>query len=280
MVRVETIFSDLLGRERDLYIFTPPGYRRHGARTYPVLYLQDGQNVFSREGTWPVRWDADGTAARLIRRRRIEELIIVGIANSEWRDDEYTPTEDALEGAGGLADLYLRHLVEEVKPFIDGNFRVRPFREDTAIGGSSLGGLLALYAAMTYPHYFSKVAALSPSLWWDDQVILKWATEWEVDPAGFKLWLDMGWWEGDDEEETAEAGEGETEEEEEEEEEEGREEVDPVDEARVLCDILVEKGFRRGRNLRYFEDADGTHDELAWGRRFGKALTFLFGRGR
>ncbi len=264
MVRVETIFSDLLERERDLYIFLPPGYRRRGSRTYPVLYLQDGQNVFSREGTWHIRWDADGTAARLIRRRRIEELIIVGVANSEWRDDEYTPTEDATEGAGGYADLYLRHLVEEVKPFIDENFRVRPFREDTGIGGSSLGGLLALYAAMTYPHYFGKVAALSPSLWWDDQVILKWAAEWEVDPADFRIWLDMGWWEADEED-----GE---------EEEDGREEVDPLLEARALRDILVDKGFRRGRNFRYFEDAEGTHDELAWGRRFGRALTFLFGK--
>lgn len=258
MVEVETLFSEVLDCERDIYIFTPPDFSRRRSQRYPVLYMQDGQNIFSREGTWHIRWDVDGTAARLINRGKIEELIIVGVANSEWRDDEYTPTVDEGEESGGLADPYLRFLVEEVKPYIDQNYPVRPFREDTGIAGSSLGGLLSLYAAMTYPEYFGKVAAMSPSLWWDDHVILKMATEWEVDPTEMKIWLDMGFFE-DDPEEAEE------------------EDVDPLEEAAALCEILKEKGFRRGRSLRYFEDKSGTHDEIAWGRRFSKVLRFLYG---
>jgi predicted alpha/beta superfamily hydrolase len=262
MIRIEKIHSEHLDGDREIYIFLPPGYNRKKQIRYPVLYMQDGQNIFSKYGGDMPRWNLDLTAMKLIRTRKIPEMIIVGIANSEWRDMEYTPTQDLSEGTGGYADHYLKFLIDDVKYFIDTRFRVLPFRESTGIGGSSLGGLLALYAAFTHPEYFSRVAALSPSLWWDDHVILDMARQWEINPVDMKIWLDMGLYE---------------EEEEEGEEDDNEEWVHPMEESRTLREILKSKGFRRGTNLKYFEDYHGFHNEFSWGSRMDKVLKFLFG---
>jgi len=254
MIEVYTFESEYLSNERDIYIFLPPSYGE-SEENYPVFYMQDGQNIFSEYGEGPWRWNMDETALELIEKDLIEEIIIVGIANTEWRDEEYTPSVDENEGSGGYGDLYLSFLIDEVKSYIDDTFRVRPFREDTAIGGSSLGGLLSLYAAMEHPEYFGKIAAMSPSIWWDYQIILTMAEEWEVDPEDMKIWLDMGVHEKDEEDE-----------------------IDPVEESDILCEILKSKGFKRGKNLRYYKDYRGEHNEFFWGKRMGKVLKFLFGK--
>jgi len=261
MIETRTFYSEYLGEERNIYIFLPAGYGEDPDKTYPVLYMQDGQNIFSHygENATKIKWNLDKTAGKLIKKGFIEEIIIVGIANSEWRDDEYTPTQDDSEGSGGYADIYLKFLIEEVKDYIDENFAVRPFREDTAIGGSSLGGLLALYAAIVYPQYFGKVAAISPSIWWDDNIILDMAEEWDVETEDMQIWLDMGLYEIDEEE--MEAGE-----------------PHPFEGSRELCEILKDKGFILGQNFHYYEDYWGAHDEISWGRRMKKVLGFLFGQ--
>lgn len=328
MVHVETIYSDHLKDERRIYIMTPPGYDDDPERTYPVLYMQDGQNIFSEHREGPLCWDVDTTAQSMMADGKIEEIIVVGIANSEWRDDEYTPTVDDKEGTGGYADLYLHFLIEEVKGFIDSNYRVRPFREDTGIVGSSLGGLLSLYAAITYPDFFGKIGVISPSLWWDNEIILQMAKEWNMNPEEMKIWIDMGMREADEEEEEEEEEEESTAEQEEDEEEdddedkaeseedlsalgyevdgeesaedaeedpeedaeeddsdddqaedaeEDTDDADPLQEARELIAILQDKGFVSGKNLLYFEDYWGYHDEISWGNRFGMVLSFLYG---
>lgn len=255
MIEVYDFYSEYLEEERTIYIYLPPGYEEDEEKTYPVLYMQDGQNIFSDYGEGSMNWRLDETAEELIEEGKIEELIIVGISNSAWRDDEYTPTVDENEGTGGYADIYLQFLIDEVKSHIDSNYRVRPFREDTCVGGSSLGGLLSLYAAISHPEIFGKIAAISPSIWWDNRVILDMAEEWDVEPADMKIWLDMGIYEGDEEDE---------------------DEVDPLEESDILCEILKAKGFKRGKNLRYFTDYDGSHDEFSWGKRAGRILLFLF----
>ncbi len=257
MIEVYTLVSETFEEIREIYIYLPPGYEEDEEKTYPVFYMQDGQNIFSGYGEGPGKWDMDLVADELIEEERIKELIIVGISNSNWRDEEYTPTFDEGEESGGYADLYLDFLLQEVKEYIDNNYRVRPFREDTAIGGSSLGGLLALYAGITCPEYFGKIAAISPSIWWDNQVIMDMAEEWDVDPQDMKIWLDMGRYENDEDDE---------------------DEADPLEQADMLCEILKSKGFKRGRNLRYFTDYKGTHDEYSWGKRIGKVMSFLFGK--
>jgi len=173
---------------------------------------------------------------------------VVGVYNAgEHRVDEYTPTPRPDRGGGGQADEYGRMLVEELKPFIDATYKTFPEAANTAIGGSSLGGLLTMHLGLRYPTAFGKLAVLSPSVWWDDRVILR-----EVDALAHKLpqriWLDAG---------TREGG-------------------DVIADSRRLRDALVDKGWVAGKDLMYFEADGGEHNEHSWAARVGQVLEFLF----
>jgi enterochelin esterase-like enzyme len=238
--------------ERDLLVYLPPGYEESPRRRYPVFYLQDGQNLFD-PATAFIRgrdWRADVTADRLIRARAIEPLILVGIEHGgERRLDEFTPTEDRRRGGGGKADLYGRALVEEIIPFINFHYRARAGREHVALGGSSLGGLASLYLGLKYPRVFGMLAVLSPSVWWDDRVILKHVAGLRSRPQT-SIWLDSGTLEGDQE----------------------------LVHIRQLRDALARKGWVTGEDLHYAEVRGARHEERAWGRRFGAVLRYLFPR--
>src|SRR5215213_5718683 len=173
--RHEQFHSLYLEHDRDVLVWLPPGYdgsdgRSDGRSTnvrYPVLYMHDGQNLFEPHTAFQKgeHWKVGETATELIEAGRIEPLIIVGIYNTgEARIDEYTPTDDAKLG-GGHADDYGRMIIEELKPLIDRTYRTQPAR--TGLAGSSLGGLASLHLGFTHPQVFSRIAALSPSVWWD-----------------------------------------------------------------------------------------------------------------
>jgi predicted alpha/beta superfamily hydrolase len=235
---------------RDLLVYLPPGYEADGERRYPVLYMQDGQNLFG-DAASPFSgqgWDLDRTATRLILAGAIEPLIIVGIPNAgERRGDEYTPTHDAERAVGGRGDQYGRMLVEEVKPFVDRAYQTHPGPETTALGGSSHGALIALHLGLTYPHVFGKLALLSTSVWWDQQVILR-AVQALPSKLPLRIWLDVG----------------------------TEERPDTVQGARLLRDALIARGWSLGRDLDYFEALGAGHDEGAWAARCDRFLTFLF----
>jgi len=113
----ERFRSRFLPHERTILVYLPPGYKARAARRYPVLYLQDGQNVFDKATSIGEEWHVDETAQALIERGEIEPLIVVAIYNTgEHRIDEYAPTKVPEKGGGGSADLYGRMLVEELKP--------------------------------------------------------------------------------------------------------------------------------------------------------------------
>ena len=156
--------SEILDNERTIYVYTPPDYDEGDAR-YPVLYLQDGQNLFDpAKAAFGVEWKAGETADALLEQGKIEPVIIVGISNTPQRAEEYTPPG---MGVPGRADEYVEFMTDELKPFIDENYRTRADEPaDTGIGGSSLGGLVSLYACMERPDVFGKCAALSPAVWW------------------------------------------------------------------------------------------------------------------
>lgn len=290
MVITKTIDSEKLNGERELYIYLPPDYNENEDRYYPCLYMQDGQNLFSEVGDSPYgKWYVDTTADSLIEEGKIEPLIVVGVANSEWRDYEYTPTYDEGEECGGYADIYLEFITEELIPFINENFRVIPEREYTSICGSSLGGLLSIYALMNYPDVFSGSAALSPSIWWDNRYILDYVENWNYEDQDLKLWVDMGWYEnegdvddddddadGDDEIYSGEDGGIEPEDPDEEQEDSSSENVESIYDTRELYDILEEKGFTQGDNFYYYEDPWGFHNEDSWAGRMEMILKFLF----
>ena len=141
---------------------------------YPVLYMQDGQNLFDPDRAFipGQHWRLDSAAEEAVAERTAEPMIIIGVDHAgPGRIEEYTPTRDKKRSAGGKATDYTRMLIEELKPLIDSGYRTKS--DQTAIGGSSLGGLVSLYAGLTRPDVFKRIAAMSPSVWWDDRAILQ-----------------------------------------------------------------------------------------------------------
>ena len=244
----DNFHSRYLEQDRTVIVYLPPNYDPEEAIRYPVLYLHDGQNVFDRATSFGEEWHVDESAQDLISAGEIEPLIIVGIYNTgEHRVDEYTPTPQAHQGRGGHANDYGRMLVEELKPFIDTTYKTLPGAASTAMGGSSLGGLLTMHLGLRYPTVFSRLAVLSPSVWWDERVIVR---EVEALPAWLpiRIWLDAGTAEG----------------------------VDTLVNARALRDALVAKGWTIGDDLAYLEAQGGEHNEQSWGARVDHVLKFLF----
>ena len=252
--RHDGFHSEFLSHDRDVLVWLPPNYESSSGTPvltprYPVLYMHDGQNLFEPETAFQKgeHWRLGETAAELIDAGVITPLIIVGIYNTgEHRKEEYTPTRDARLG-GGKAEDYGRMIVEELKPFIDRTYRTRPEAEHTGMGGSSLGGLVTLYLGFTYPLVFSRLAVLSPSVWWNWRAILKTVRQARAKPRS-RIWLDMG---------TAEGRRG-------------------LDDARLLKAALVGLGFSAGVDLHYAEYEGATHTELAWAERVGPMLRWLF----
>ena len=246
--RHERFRSRFLRNQRDLIVYTPPGYAEQTARRFPVLYLHDGQNLF--DGTTSFipgqDWHVGQTADACINSRAVEPLIIVGMYNTKARVREYTPTPVPKLG-GGRADRYARFLVEEVKPFVEREYRVLPGVRDTGIGGSSLGGLVSLYLGLKHPSIFGKIAALSPSVWWNQLFIHRFVGATSVARRP-RIWLDIGTREG----------------------------------ARMVAyverfrDILLQKGWRLEQDLHYERVEGAEHNEAAWAQRVGPFLQFLY----
>lgn len=237
---------------RHVRVWLPKQYAAAQHRRFPVLYLLDGQNVFSPETAFAgVAWHADETAQRLADRKRIEPVILVGIDNSgRHRTDDYTPVP--FHGRGGHADDFGRMLTDEIKPFVDAHYRTLPHREHTAIAGASLGGLFALHIAFTRPDVFASVAALSPTVWWGNGELLRRVAALR-ERAPLRVWIDIG-----------------------------KREAPPLRQhVRGLSELLLAKGWQKSRvtrraTLRHAEVARGRHDEVSWGKRFDRVLKFLF----
>jgi predicted alpha/beta superfamily hydrolase len=235
--------------ERNLLVYTPASYGRSDAR-YTVIYMQDGQNLFDPRTSFAGDWGLNGALAWASRRGA--ETIVVGIPNrGTARIDEYTPFVDPKIG-GGQGERYLDYVINRVKPLIDERFRTQSDVRHTGIAGSSLGGLISLYAYFQYPEVFGFTAALSPSLWFANGAILDLVDLSSRPPGGGRVYLDVGLKEG----------------------------PAHVALARRLRDLLVSKGYDLRGNLRWVEDREGRHHESAWGRRFRKALPFLLRNGK
>ena len=245
--------SNHLPDDRDVIVYVPPGYEDEPERTYPVLYLHDGQNLFDgrtsfvKDRTWQVREHADAA----IEAGEAEPLVVVGIYNTgERRLAEYTHEYNWQMG-GGQADAYGKLITRELMPWIASQYRVRQDRENTGLGGSSLGGLVSLYLGLRYPTVFGKLAVMSPSVWWNHKSILGYLNEhapqmWERP----KMWLDVG----------------------------DREGQKAVRDAEHLARRLKANGWKPGESLHFEKVEGGTHDEASWAGRVRAMLKFLFPR--
>jgi alpha-glucosidase len=255
--RVEVTGGGGYAKSRDVIVWLPPGYDdpANARKTYPVLYMQDGQNLFEKLPGLPAEWNADETAARLIEEKKIEPIIIVGIPHAgEGRMAEYTPIA-IYDGVTPRGKEYIDFVINEVKPRVDRSFRTSGGPENTAIGGASLGGLIALEAATEHPNVFGKVLAESTPLLAKNRMAF-------MHFANKKNWPKMVYF-----------GMG------------GKEAgTDPKDaglnqqyaaSAGAFGEALKGRGFSSDRML-IKVDPDAVHNEEAWAARFGTALEFLF----
>ena len=164
--RVQTIEINApsLGCKKQIWVYLPIGYDTT-TQKYPVIYMHDGQNLFDSTTSYAGEWQIDETLDLLAAK-----TIVIGIEHGgSKRLEELTPFANEKYG-GGKADLYLEFVVKTLKPFVDTTFRTKKSAKNTAIFGSSLGGLVSFYAVLRYPKVFGKAGVFSPSFWFSDKI--------------------------------------------------------------------------------------------------------------
>jgi predicted alpha/beta superfamily hydrolase len=282
---IAAFHSTALGNDRAIYAYLPASYMENTDATYPVVYMHDGQNLWAAlpqlafSGTWNVDtafdtaselgacssngvvgWGAqplggapstctgDGDCASG-ECRTFPEAIVIGVANTSNRIYEYTPTTDPGTPGGGGADLYVQMLVTELKPVIDGMLRTRKDVASTALSGSSLGGLVTAYAGLEHPEVFGLLGELSPSTWWNGDVIV--TDVMATKPAPLRplaVYVDSGQGSVDDEADTD-----------------------------MLAAEYAALGYVDGKDFRHVVQPGAAHNETYWAERFPGAMQLLLG---
>jgi predicted alpha/beta superfamily hydrolase len=245
-----TLFSPQLERTLSYRVFLPPGYGELDARLYPVLYAMDGQSLFG-EGSWRL----DETLNTLWGLGAMQEAIVVAVHTDEGRLEILSPSRDGGHG-GGQGPRFRDFLSDTLKPYVDTFFRTRRSREDTALLGSSMGGLFSFFGAWSRPDVFGRAACLSSSFWWDRRALVREvATGACPNPRPF-LYVDSG------------------------------AARDPLAEDANLRDgyhhtmalraALVGHCYEPGRDLHVLAFPGHAHDAASWGARLGVPLQLLF----
>lgn len=253
------IRSDELGNEREVIVYLPPGYNdpANAQTRYPVLYMHDGQNLMNTRTSFKgVEWQVDETAERLIKEGKINPVIIVGVYNAEQRSAEFTPSLMASDGGEARGEIYGDFVVKKIKPVIDGKYRTKPDKANTALVGSSLAGLVTLNMLKQHGDVFGDAAVLTPYLRYNgkpaeaalgtDLSFLK----------GRKLWIDMGDQPGDNYPTDGK----------------------PMDDAKAFVAKLTAAGLKPDVDFQYRELPGTAHDENAWAARFDQVLMYLYGK--
>jgi enterochelin esterase-like enzyme len=269
--------SKFFGWNRGIHIYLPPSYGTEPQRRYPVLYLHDGQNVFSSAGTniafgWG-SWDLDKTVDALSRAGKMREIIMVAADNSFARYDEYCGRHHAADATNNTAfENYAALLITELKPHIDREYRTLPDAAHTVVMGSSMGGICSLVLAWEHPEIFGGAASLSGAFQVEHTNFLNSVLkEFHGQPKPIRVYLDSGvvdFTGGDDgraltEKVAAELRRiG------------GKKNLEWFVDAKPLTPAEMEKaGLRRDK---WREAQTSQHNEFYWRQRAGRALTFLF----
>lgn len=228
--------ADPNGRSHRYRAFYPAGYWENPLRRYPVLYMQDGQNLFfPGEAFGGNHWRIAETLRLLEAMNAIEPVIVVGIYPNA-REHDYTQPG---------YETYGRFIAEVLKPALDAEYRTLTGPQNTAVMGSSLGGVVSLYMAWQYPEVFGMAACLSSTFGWRDDLRERIARE---PPRKLRLYLDSGW------------------------------PRDNYEATRDMHALLGRRGFEAGRNLHYLSFPEAHHDERHWAMRVHIPFQYFFGQ--
>ncbi len=228
---------------RDVIVWLPPGYKRTKKRRYPVLYMHDGQNLFDPATSYTgITWRVGETLSRLIAEKQVKEVIVVGVYNTEQRLEEYSCSD--------LGTRYRRFVAEQLKEFIDNEYRTLADRRNTAVMGSSMGGLVSFLTAWEHSQTFYQAACLSPTFIYDRSRAIKYLRISPPPAFPIRIYLDCG---GRGGEKRLYRG------------------------CKRVIRYLRRKGFMEGSGymFRYFKDHE--HSEHAWASRLHISLRFMFG---
>jgi predicted alpha/beta superfamily hydrolase len=266
-LRLHQFTSKVFGNLRTVRVLLPPGYADGKNRTkrYPVLYLNDGQNLFDAATSIfnPIEWQVDEAVDRLIRLNRVSPLIIVGIDNPgrRLRPKEYLPYEDKFLSPPEPAPegkKYPDFITNEVMPFINVRYRTRTDRDSTGIGGSSYGAVAALHAVIAKPGVFGRLLLESPSLYISEGRLIRDSEQVKRWPS--RIYIGVG---------TNEDGHRDC--------KPGELNQEAVQDVLKLQKVIQSSGLHEDR-LRVIVEECTIHDEGAWGKRFPIALEFLFAK--
>lgn len=234
------VFSPTLNNKRDIVVWLPTGYnaQKNPDKKYPVLYMHDGQNILDPKTAYVGKdWRVDETVTKLIKQKKIKEIIVVGIYNTPDRLDEYSWSEKGQN--------YLKFIVTELKPFIDSAYKTLPDKDNTAIIGSSMGGLISFYAGWHYPDVFSMAGCMSSSFYYNNDRSIKQVENYNGPKKHVRFYIDHG--------------------------EDGN-----VRGQKMFVE-LSKKGYVIGQDIDYYYAPGAEHNEKEWAARLERPLLFFFG---
>ena len=241
----ESFFMPQLNRNRRIWICLPTDYATQPTKRYRTVYMHDGQNLFNNALAFAGEWGID-EAMRDLQLNGDPGAIVIGIENGgATRIAEYTPWSNPQYG-GGDGEAYTDFIRNTLKPYIDANYRTKPEAAHTAIAGSSLGGLISLYAAAKYPETFGKAGVFSPAFWINRDSLQQWLSSQNL-PASLRVYFVAG---------TTESG-------------------SMMNDINQVRNTLAASGVAN-TNLRVLGEADGAHSEWFWRREFPDAYLWLF----
>ncbi len=247
-VKYHKNFSYIGLLDRDVLVWLPPGYEENTEVKYPVLYMHDAQNLFDpKTSTLGIDWQIDEVADSLIKADLIEPIIIVGLNNSDTRYADYSYTDTGY--------VYMNFIVNKVKPFIDENYRTKTDRESTAVGGSSMGGLISFMILWEHNDIFSKAICMSPAYKVSNERIsfnyIERMFDKDSSKRNIKLYIDNG-------------GVG------------IEEQIQPG--IYEMIGVLLTEGYQPNKDFYWFFDTEAQHNEAAWAARIHKPLQLFFGK--
>ena len=244
ILKKEFVIENLNDISHKVWLYLPPNYENSDEK-YPVIYMHDAQNLFDDATSFVGEWDVDGTLNTLYEKTG-KGFIVVAVENGgEKRIEEYTPYKNEKYG-GGKGDIYIDFLANELKPYIDKNYKTLTTPENTALIGSSLGGLISFYGGLKYPEVFGKIGALSTSFWFSSDKINDFTKE-NGNQQNTKIYFLVGEKEGDS----------------------------MVPDTENMAKLLVDLGFP-AENIKTKIVAEGKHTESFWKTEFLEVIKFLY----